>query len=547
MFVPSSQMLPSPAPAGGIDHGARPMNTPAHADLPTRAERPTLTKIVATLGPASSSPEMVTRLVEAGVSVFRLNFSHGSFEDHAARLETVRKVARALRRPIAVLGDLQGPKIRVGKVPGEGIELLAGTEVILRFGLTEAVTETDGAGEPIVVLPFEYEHLVAEVEPGHRVLINDGLIRMLATERDLQKGELRCRVTAGGRVTTRKGINLPDSDLSAPAITERDWQCVEWAVRHGVDLLALSFVRRAEEVRELKERLAGMCPVNPAEKDDYLGTAIPVVAKIEKPQAVADIEAIVQAADGIMVARGDLGVEMDMARVPMVQKQIVQMAGRYGKPCIVATQMLESMIESASPTRAEASDIANAVLDGAGCVMLSGETAVGRHPALAVETMRRIAHAAEDHLASLPPRASAPEALREQRYRTAALAHGAWYVAQDIGAELVVCWSEHGGAARYLSQNDFHIPIIAYTSSIKAARRMALLRGVTPIRSEPPESGRLGDWNEMVDRDLATRGWAEHGTPVVLLAGKPLGKPKVATMVAVHYVGYYTGFRSHDG
>jgi pyruvate kinase len=272
-----------------------------------------------------------------------------------------------------------------------------------------------------------------------------------------------------------------------------------------------------------------------------------VVAKIEKPQAVADIEAIVQAADGIMVARGDLGVEMDLARVPMVQKQIVQMAGRYGKPCIVATQMLESMIESASPTRAEASDVANAVLDGAGCVMLSGETAVGKHPALAVETMRRIAHAAEDHLASLPPRASAPEALREQRYRTAALAHGAWYVAQDIGAELVVCWSEHGGAAWYLSQNDFHIPIIAYTSSIKAARRMALLRGVTPIRSEPPESGRLADWNEMVDRDLATRGWAEHGTPVVLLAGKPLGKPKVATMVAVHYVGYYTGFRSHDG
>lgn len=522
------------------------MSAPAHADLPVRAERPTLTKIVATLGPASSSPETVTRLVEAGVSVFRLNFSHGSFDDHGARLQTVRQVAKKLRRPLAVLGDLQGPKIRVGTIPGDGIDLKAGTDVILRCGLAEATTETGPDGEPTVVLPFEYEHLVREVEPGHRVLINDGLIRMLATERDLGRGELRCRVTAGGLVTTRKGINLPDSELSAPAITERDWQCVEWAVQHGIDLLALSFVRRAEEVTELKERLAGMCPVNPSEKDDFLGTAIPVVAKIEKPQAVENIEAIVQAADAIMVARGDLGVEMDLARVPIVQKLIIQTAGRYGKPCIVATQMLESMVKASSPTRAEASDVANAVLDGAGCVMLSAETATGKHPVLAVDTMRRIAHSAEEHLASLPARESAPEVLREQRYRTAALAHGAWCIAQDIGAELVVCWSESGGSARYLSQNDFQIPIVAYTTSIKAARRMALLRGVTPIRSEPPESGRLADWNEMVDRDLATRGWAEHGTPVVLLAGKPLGKAKVVTTVAIHYVGDDTGFRTHD-
>ena len=540
----SSQTLLSPPQT---DKAPRSMSNTAPADLPTRTERPTLTKIVATLGPASSSHEMVTKLAESGVSVFRLNFSHGTFDDHAARLETVRKVAKELRKPIAVLGDLQGPKIRVGTVPGDGIELRAGTEVILRLGLDEAITETDPLGNPVAVLPFEYEALVREVEPGHRVLINDGLIRMLATERDLERGELRCRVTTGGLVTTRKGINLPDSDLSAPAITERDWQCVEWAVQHGIDLLALSFVRKAEEVQELKDRLAGMCPVTPAEKDDFLGTAIPVVAKIEKPQAVANIDAIAQAADAIMVARGDLGVEMDMARVPIVQKQLIQTAGRYGKPCIVATQMLESMIESASPTRAEANDVANAVLDGAGAVMLSGETATGRHPALAVDAMRRIAHAAEDHLASLPPRASAPEALKEQKYRTAALAHGAWHVAQDIDAELVVCWSESGGSARYLSQNDFQIPIIAYTSSVRAARRMALLRGVTPIRSEPPETGRLADWNEMIDRDLCTRGWAEHGTPVVLLAGKPLGKPKVATTLAIHYIGYFTGFRSHDG
>jgi pyruvate kinase len=456
-------------------------------------------------------------------------------------------VAKQLRRPLAVLGDLQGPKIRVGKIPAPGIELETGAEVMLRLGLEEAITETDRrTGEPMVVLPFEYEPLVREVAPGHRVLINDGLVRMLAIERDEARGELLCRVTAGGLVTTRKGINLPDSDLSAPAITERDWECVEWAVEHGVDLLALSFVRCAEEVLELKSRLAGMCPLDPAETEDGLGSTIPVVAKIEKPQALENIESIVQASDAIMVARGDLGVEMDIARVPLAQKTIVERCSAWGKPCIVATQMLESMIASASPTRAEATDVANAVLEGAGCLMLSAETATGKHPVLVVETMRRIAHAAEEHLAALPAEPSAPAQLQEERYRTAALAHGAWHVAHDIGAELVVCWSQSGGAARYLSENNFNIPIIAYTSSIKAARRMALLRAVTAIRAEPPPSGRLSDWNEMVDRDLLTRGWAEHGTPIVIVAGKPLGKAKVATSIALHYVGYFTGFRTHD-
>ena len=523
------------------------MTNAAQADPSAPAERPSLTKILATLGPASDSPETITKLVQAGVSLFRLNFSHGSLDDHARRLDAVRTIARSLRRPLAVLGDLQGPKIRVGVVPPGGLELQTGATVVLRYGAAEACVETNPvSGERHVILPFEYEPLVREVMPGHRVLINDGAIRMLAVEQDLDREELRCLVTAGGLVTSRKGINLPDSELSAPAITERDWECVEWSVSHGVDLLALSFVRRADEVLELKQRLAGMCPVSPDEKDDELGCTIPVVAKIEKPQALDALDDIIQAADAIMVARGDLGVEMDIARVPIAQKAIIKACSRFGKPCIVATQMLESMIEHSMPTRAEATDIANAVLDGAGCLMLSAETAAGKHPVLAVETMRRIALAAEDHLASLPPRPSAPERPQEERYRTAALAHGAWHVATDVGAELVVCWSQSGGGARFLSQNDFRIPIIAYTSSIKAARRMALLRGVTAIRSEPPESGSLSDWNEMVDRELLTRGWAEHGTPIVLLAGKPLGAAKVASSVAIHYVGYFTGFRSHD-
>lgn len=508
------------------------------ADLPTLTERPTLTKIIATLGPASTSPAMIAKLVEAGVNIFRLNFSHGKLADHAGVVKTIRQVARELRRPLAILGDLQGPKIRVGFVPGNGIMLETGSEVILRLGLDEATTETDAqSGQSTVILPFEYEPLVREVEPGHRVLINDGLIRMLAIDKDIEKGELRCRVTTGGLVTTRKGINLPDSTLSAPAITPRDWECVEWAVEHNIDLLALSFVRYAAEVIELKDRLRGMCPIKPDEHDDALGATIPVIAKIEKPQAVRNIESIVEAADGIMVARGDLGVEMDMALVPMVQKEIIETCNRWGKPCVVATQMLESMVENTSPTRAEATDIANAVLDGAGCVMLSAETATGKHPVLAVETMRRIARAAEEHLAREPARESAPEVLKASKYRTAALAHGVWQIANDTQAQLVVCWSQAGGAARYLSENNFHIPIIAYTSSIKAARRMALLRGVTAIRSDPPPSGKMTDWTAMVDEELIKRHWAIVGSPVVMLAGKPLGASKVANTIMVHRVG----------
>ncbi|GIK19688.1 MAG: pyruvate kinase [Leptolyngbya sp. PLA2] len=508
--------------------------------------RPTLTKIIATLGPASESPEMVRALVESGASVFRLNFSHGSFDDHLRRLRAVRAVSETVGLPLAVFGDLPGPKIRVGRVPATGVVLHAGVDAVIRSDLEEARYESDRDGQRTVLLPCSYQPLAREVEVGHRVLINDGAIRMLAVEADPRGQWLRCRVTVGGLVTTGKGINLPDSDLSAPALTDRDLACVEWAVEHGLDFLALSFVRRADDVLDLKRRLGGMCPACKTEPGDEQGAAIPVIAKVEKPQAVEAIDAIADAADAIMVARGDLGVEMDLVRVPVVQKRIVAAAAEWGKPCIVATQMLETMIENATPTRAEASDVANAIFDGAGCLMLSGETAVGKRPDLAVDTMRRIALEAERHLAALPQRADPPRRLVEQRYRTAALAHGAWHVAHDCGAELVVCWSQAGGTARYLSQNEFSIPIVAYSSSLRATRRMALLRGVTPVCSPPPPSGRLADWNAQVDRDLLARGWAVRGTPVVLLAGKPLGCAKATNTIAFHRVGDQGGFLGHD-
>lgn len=508
---------------------------------------PILASIVATIGPASEAPDVVRRLIEGGVAVFRLNFSHGDFTAHERRLNTVRDVAASLGLSIGCLGDLQGPKIRVGKIPagvgepspsgGGSVRVEAGQDVVFRRGLDLAFMRVGAHGlEP--VLPITYQPLVEEVEPGHKVLINDGAIRMLAVDRDSAAGELRCRVTVGGLITSNKGINLPHSDLSAPAITDRDWECVDWAMKHGLDFLALSFVRTADEVNRLRER------VNVAAN---IGASpwIQIVSKIEMPQAVKNLESIVDASDAVMVARGDLGVEMDIAQVPVVQKRIVETCAAFGKPCIVATQMLETMIENSAPTRAEASDVANAIFDGADAVMLSGETATGKHPSLVVETMARIVACAEQHLCKHRTDHLPPSRLASSHRGIAALAHGAWEIARDLDAKVVACWSEQGGSARYLSQNRFNIPIIAWSSDAAACRRMSLLRGVTAVCAAPPASGKLSEWNEQVDDYLITRGICKQGDAIVLVAGRPLGQAKKTNTIAIHRVGEPTGFTEH--
>lgn len=501
---------------------------------------PTLTKIVATLGPASDSPEVVRKLIAAGVSVFRLNFSHGDFAAHERRLRVVREASADLGQPVAILGDLQGPKIRVGQLPEAGVVLTPGQDIVFTACEAELWARTHDAAR----LPTAYDQLASEVKPGERVLINDGAVRLLAVEREPGDGPgvLRCRVLVGGLVTSKKGINLPDSDVKASAITEQDWACAEWAVAHEVDYLALSFVRTAAEVLELKHALAGMCPVDfgvegAGRERAGKGSFIPVIAKIEKPQALANLDAIVEAADAIMVARGDLGVEMDVAEVPLVQRRLIAACDDWGKPCIVATQMLESMIESSTPTRAEASDVATAVLAGADAVMLSGETAVGKHPALVVETMRRIVAAAEREPDACVQGSSTGKRLVASRYRTAALAHGAFHVARDLGAKLVACWSQEGGTARYLSQTGLRIPIVAYTDDPRQVRRMALLRAVTPRLMAVPATGSLADWNRAVERDLLAIGWVKLGDPMVLVAGRPLGVQGATTALAVHTIG----------
>jgi pyruvate kinase len=441
------------------------------------------------------------------------------------RLEMVRRAIDDSGRCVGILGDLQGPKMRVGIVPDfdeeGGIIVNPGDDIVFRHGQGEAEI-IDG----VPTFGASFAELYEDVLPGQRVLINDGLIRMLAV--DQVKGEsLRCRVTIGGRITSKKGINLPESDLNMPAITEKDWACAKWAAENQLDYVALSFVRTAEEIRELKSRLEEWRPKHDEEKFDGIDHSIPVVAKIEKPQAVKNLDDIIEATDAVMVARGDLGVEMDVAKVPV----------------IVATQMLETMIDSITPTRAEASDVANAVLDGCDAVMLSGETAVGKHPRVVVETMQRIIRVTESRMDDLALNQATPT-LKEYPFRSAALAKGVWYMAEELGAKAIAVWSEAGGMARYLSQNNFRVPIYAYTSSAVASRRMALYGGVHPIYTQPPETGRLRDWTDMVEDLIRSEGITHDGDPVLLVAGKPLGALLAQSTVSILRMGdQSSGFR----
>ncbi len=493
--------------------------------LPADRRHPPLTKIIATIGPASSTAPVVRKLIEAGVSVFRLNFSHGTLDEHVERLATIRSIAAELDEPTAVLGDLPGPKIRVGTVAGDGIDLEAGATVV--FQRDPLVATSPDGGEP-VRFSTTYPGLPGDVEPGQRLLLNDGAVRMLIVE--LDDHAFTCTVTQGGLVTTGKGVNLPETELAIPSLTERDWRFTEWAIEHDLDALAMSFVRTAGNVRELA---AGIERI--ASASGRRGYRLPVIAKIEVPKALAEIDAIADAADGLMVARGDLGVEMELSQVPIVQKRLIAVARAYGKPCIVATQMLESMIRAPSPTRAEVNDVATATFEQVDAVMLSGETAVGDYPVLAVDHMRRVAEVTGAYVAQLPQAASAPSRLVASHHPMAALAHGVWTVAQDVDARCIVVWSETGGGARYLSQNDFQVPIVAVTSDRRAARQMQFLRGVTPLVMAVPDG--LSAFTSVIDAWLQETGRLRAGQTCILVAGEPLGQPRVTNSLAIHRVG----------
>ena len=494
-----------------------------------------LTKVLATLGPSTADPKVVTNLIHEGVRVFRLNFSHGGFDAFAETLARAREGIAASGLPVGILGDLSGPKIRCRGVAGGSVELSRGDTVEFVAGDDDAVEVTPGRFR----MGTTYDPIVTEVEAGHRVLINDGAIRMLATmrrEADHADGDgreaLLCRVTHGSTLSSSKGINLPDTAVSAPALTGWDRKCAAWAVEQDLDFLALSFVRSADDVEQLLDLLEGLGRDN---RTMGSRTRLPVIAKIEKPQAIDALDAILNASDGVMVARGDLGVEMDVAEVPVLQKKIVRHAHRLGRPVIIATQMLESMITAPTPTRAEVSDVANAILDGADATMLSGETAVGHYPGITVATMARTARIAETYLAETglkPSQRSAPEGLRD--HRAAAIACGVAAIVEELNPRFVVIWSETGGGARYLSHIRLRRPIIAFTSSARAERQMTLLYGIRPVLVETPAD--TESFIAEIDRTIINHGWAEPGEAVLVVSGEPVGTPGVTNSTRIHEI-----------
>jgi len=491
----------------------------------------TLTKIIGTIGPATDHPDQLERLVEQGLRVVRLNLSHGALDEHARHVQTVHEVAARTGSTLAILADLPGPKVRLVGVERSGIELVAGDRVVFP---DEAESSRAGDGNDPVRLATTHEPLPREVEAGQRVLIDDGRVRLLAIgrEEDEAGGRLVCRVTAGGPVGDKKGVNLPDTRVSLPAVTDYDWQCIDWAVEHNLDYLALSFVRSHEDIEQLKQ---GLGHLRSSATGGGAATP-PVLAKIETPRAMDNLESIIDAADATMIARGDLGVEMDPWEVPLVQKRAIRLAHDAGKPVVVATQMLESMVERDWATRAEVSDIANAVMDGADALMLSGETAIGRHPEAAVRIMRHTAFSAARFAETeTERRAGPPRKLQVCRYRTAALAHGVRVVVRDLEARYVVVWSERGGGARYLSQNRLAVPILGASTNPAALRRMCLMFGVEPVPMDRPTD--VESFLRDINRLLLGQPWAEPGDPIVVVVGEPLGTAGVTNEMRIHYVG----------
>lgn len=468
------------------------------------------TKIVATLGPGCSKTETIEAMVDSGVDVFRLNFSHGTQSEHANRLEQVNSVRASHQHTIAVMGDLCGPKIRLGDIEPATQQVEPDGQIVIFTG--------DDQPRP-GHLPTGYEHFASDVKVGDRIMIDDGRIVLRAVEQSQNK--IICRVLVGGTIQSRKGINLPDSVIRADSITSKDWQYVDWAIQNQLDFLALSFVRSADEINRLKDYIS------------KAGSDIKIVAKIETVAAIQNLDDIINACDIILIARGDLGVEMDLAEVPLLQKRITGMCRRRGKPVIVATQMLQSMMDSPSPTRAEASDVANAITDFTDAVMLSGETAVGKYPVEAAKTIRRIAQVTESYLDesdAVYPRIDTSADLLQ----TAAMVHSVAQITEDIDAKLVALWSQSGSTARLLSKARIDVPVLAFSSDERICRQMCLHYGVIP-RCRPVPSD-IDAFNSLVDNLILERRWVRQGDIIILVAGRPFGTAGKTNAIMLHTV-----------
>ena len=422
-------------------------------------------KIVCTIGPACDSEDCVVDLMRMGMDVARLNFSHGTHDEHARRIQRLRFAARHLKRTICILQDLQGPKIRTGRLKdGKPVELKAGSLL--------TITPRDVAGTATLI-STDFAGLSREVDPGARVLLSDGRIELKV--RAIRGGEVECEVRNGGLLAEHQGINLPGAAVAIPALTEKDKVDLKFGLKHGVDVVALSFVRSADDIRLTKTLMK------------EFGKSVPIVAKLEKPQAIERLEEILEVANGVMIARGDLGVEMPPERVPIIQKKVIQRAGVWRKPVITATQMLESMTENPRPTRAEASDVANAIFDGTDAVMLSGETASGRYPREAVAMMARIILEAEASIAQMPP--VTRRRREDHRYSVAeTICESIAHAAEDLPMRAIAVFTESGNTARMLSKHRPKVRIYAFSRNADVCNRMNALWGVHPVHKEGWES-----------------------------------------------------------
>ena len=468
-------------------------------------------KIVCTLGPATDSYGQIKALVEAGMDIARLNLSHGLHAEHEERYARVRKAADVTGRSVGILADLQGPKIRLGRFT-EG-------PVLLERGDDFTITVEPAAEGDRHSCGTTYPGLAADVTPGERILVDDGRVTLEVTAVDGPR--VRTTVVEGGMVSDHKGLNLPGVAVSVPALSDKDIEDLRWALRTGADVIALSVVRSGRDIEDVHRVM------------DEEGRRLPVIAKIEKPQAVENIESIVAAFDGIMVARGDLGVEMPLEQVPIVQKRAVKLAKRNAKPVIVATQMLDSMIDNARPTRAEASDVANAVIDGTDAVMLSGETSVGKHATDTVRTMARIVEAAEEDILAkgLPPLTE----RNKPRTQGGAVARAAAEMGDFLGAKFLVAFTQSGDTVRRLSRYRSPIPLLAFTPEPATRSQLSLTWGVETFLG--PHVDSTDAMVDQVDELLTRYGRCEKGDTVVITAGSPPGVSGTTNLVRVHHIG----------
>lgn len=465
------------------------------------------TKIVATIGPASRDPNILKQMAFAGMSVARLNFSHGSYEDHAETIKLLRQVSQELDTPITLLQDLQGPKIRVGQLPDDAIELITGEYLTL-----VPVEEYDNQPHTVSI---DYPYLAEEAEPGAQILLDDGLLELRIEA--ISGNAVKCQVIEGGFLKSRKGVNLPSLILQLPSMTEKDMQDLEFGLSQGIDWVSLSFVRRAEDVRNLKEFLA-----------QRGAGKIPVMAKIEKPQAIANLEAIINECDGLMVARGDLGVEMSPERVPLLQKQIIRLCNQKGIPVITATQMLESMINNPRPTRAEASDVANAIIDGTDAVMLSGESAVGHFPVKAVAMLSKIASDVEPELKFI----NYPPAESDE---THALSEALNTIDKILPLKCIVAYTSTGYTAELAAAERPKAPVVAFTPDAKTYHRLNLVWGVRPILL----AHEVGSFEGLIDQAeslLLERQLVSTGDQILVVAGIPTKHPRGTNFLKIHRI-----------